>query len=164
MNFFIGLLLFYFLSRFKSNVIYYGNPYIILIINFLTTSLHEIMHYLIALILGGRPTGFSLIPKKRKIGNLVYWEFGSVVAYTNRFNAFFIGIAPILNIVVAYFIWKYYFFYIKPNILSILFFYFVEWVLINNGIPSKQDLKVALKGYIGWIFSISIFVFLFFLK
>lgn len=125
---------------------------------FLTTLPHEFSHYLIALILGGRPEGIYLIPRKVKAGEYIHWTFGSVNARINSFTGFFIGIAPVIYLVASYFLAKYYFLYFDWDFRNILIFFFIEWVLIENGIPSFDDLKIALSSYKG------LFVFLVFIS
>jgi hypothetical protein len=148
---YIGIVLVIILNNLKHRIIGSKNFFLIFIIGFFTTLPHEISHYIVALLLGGRPQGISLIPKKVETSNYTYWTFGSVTAQTNKFTGFFVGIAPAIYLVASYFVAKYYFYYYPAELKEIVLFFFIEWILIENGIPSKEDLKIAFSSYIGFL-------------
>ena len=57
------------------------------------TFLHELSHWLMALILGGQPTSLSIVPVRTERG----WRLGSVgIRRVRWFNALPIGLAPLL--------------------------------------------------------------------
>ena len=112
----------------------------------LTTFPHELAHYIVAFITGGKPEGISLLPKKEIENGNIYWRLGYVRAYIGKINGFWIGIAPIVWIIVGFLVAKYFFMYFEVNCMNTLLFYFIEYLCITNGIPSKQDLKVAFSS------------------
>lgn len=58
------------------------------------TVLHELAHWLVATVLGGRPTWPSVIPERGEGGR---WRLGSVgIRQVRWFNAVPIGLAPLL--------------------------------------------------------------------
>ena len=57
------------------------------------TLLHELSHWLVALVLGGRPSSLSVVPSRTERG----WRLGAVgVRNVRWFNALPIGAAPLL--------------------------------------------------------------------
>ncbi len=149
---YLGILLIVFLNNLKYRLLYTQNFFGVFIMGFLTTLPHEIAHYLVAALLGGRPQGLSIIPKKTEHNGYVYWSFGNVRACANKFTGFFIGIAPVIWLIAGYFIAKYYFLFFSLNEASILGFFLIEWIMIENGIPSREDIKEALKSTWGALF------------
>lgn len=56
------------------------------------TLLHELAHYLIALITGGRPSFPRLVPQRTPRG----WQLGQVRFRAGHVRAMFVGVAPLL--------------------------------------------------------------------
>jgi len=155
---FLGILLVIFLNNLKHKIISSKNYFFVFIMGFLTTLPHELAHFIVALILGAKPKGITLIPRKIETPAGTYWTFGSVKAYTNNFSGFFVGIAPIINLFIGVFVAEYFFSYKEFTLENIIFFFFIEWILIENGIPSSTDLKIAFSSYIGLIVTLFILV------
>lgn len=112
------------------------------------TFCHELCHWALGHLLGGRPLSFTILPKREGRG----WVLGSVALGNLRWhNAFFIGLAPLLLLPLAYglllwrlggnprFGW--------PEVGMI----FLLANLVFGAIPSKQDLKIAARSPIGWL-------------
>ena len=151
MALFLGIVLVVFLNNIKHKLLQSKNYFLVFLMGFFTTLPHELAHYIVALILGGRPFGLYLFPKKVEAGGYIHWTFGSVNAYVNSFNGFFIGIAPIIWLVIGYFVAKYYFYYVDVSFFSVILFFLIEWILIENGLPSKTDLDIAFSSSVGVI-------------
>lgn len=134
--------------RLKSTT--YSIPFFGITLNVLGTFLHELTHYLFALTFNGRPSSFSLIPKRN--GN--YWTLGSVeIANPTWYNKMPIGLAPLSLFVFAYYLNHIYQYYVvSRDIFTDLGFIFALVVLVENAIPSRQDIKVAFSSYIGNFF------------
>lgn len=150
---FTGIVLIVLIIRFKSFLLRTDKMWSVMFWGVIDTLPHEISHWLVASITGGRPYGFSIIPKKRVSldGQRYIWDFGSVSAYVAFYNAFLIGLAPLFLLIVAFFVFMNYFNYMPNTWWSILLFYFILYVLIENSIPSAQDIKVAFSQN-SWLF------------
>lgn len=154
---FIGVVLIVLLSQFKNTLLNRGGVVSVFFWGLMDTLLHEISHWIIASITGGKPHGFSIIPKKIPYvdvngNNRVLWDFGSVKSYVSFYNAVAIGMAPLIWLVGAFFTYIYYFDYMPNDIWwSILLFYWILYIFIANSIPSSQDFKVA-TAQGSWLF------------
>ena len=112
------------------------------------TFAHEALHYLSGLLLNGGPVSFNLLPRREGKG----WAMGSVTFNHLRwYNAFFIGMAPLLLLPLAYalVLWR---------LKGAPVFGWREAVavylianLIYASLPSGQDLKLAARSPIGWL-------------
>jgi hypothetical protein len=126
------------------------------IVNLSFTLLHEIAHYVVAFILGAKPNGFSLIPKKTTSGGKTYYQLGSVsVKNSNNFNRFPIAIAPLLLIGLLFYVNQHYYTYFEDNIYSLILYIVIVILLIDNSIPSVADIEIAFSGY-GYIVWVSL--------
>lgn len=112
------------------------------------TLAHELCHLLLGLVLGGRPEGFNLLPRRRERG----WELGSVAfGRIAWYNAFFIGMAPLLLLPAAYALARW-------RLEGALAFGWPEALavyLIANlayaALPSWQDCRIAARSPVGWL-------------
>ena len=112
------------------------------------TFAHECCHLLLGLALNARPAGFNLLPRREGRG----WEMGSVsFANLRWYNAFFVGMAPLLLLPAAYGLlrwrlagdpvvgW--------PEALAV----YVIANLVYAALPSWQDCRQAARSPIGWL-------------
>lgn len=153
---FAGLCLIVTLSYVRNKLLDKENLFGVMILGILETLPHEIMHWLVASITGARPYGFSIIPKKYEIAGLnnkkiIYWDFGKVEAYITFYNALFFGLAPLLLLILAFISYAYYFTFVTSTLVNTIAFYMLEYCLIVNSIPSKQDILVAFSCK-SWLF------------
>ena len=126
------------IARIKIN--YFKNIYIIAIINSIGTIFHELIHYIFGLILGARPTRFSLLPKATESG----YVLGSVsFAGLRGWQAPPVALAPLVLLPVAYLIDQYFFSYVPFNLATYFAYVFALVVTIENALPSIADIKVA---------------------
>ena len=107
-----------------------------------STFLHELSHWLVAVVLGARPSFPSLLPKKME-GN--YWVLGSVEFQCNPFTAALIALAPLwlLGGFVAFML-------LEGWHLS------ADWwvgvlmgVMLVGSFPSRTDWAIALRNPLG---------------
>ncbi len=112
------------------------------------TFCHELCHWGLGHLLGGRPRRFTVLPRREGRG----WVLGSVTLWNLRLhNAFFIGMAPLLLLPLAYVIlvWRLggnpRFGWPEAGMVYLLA------NLVFGAIPSRQDLKIAAKSPIGWL-------------
>lgn len=133
-------------------------------INLSGTILHELSHFIVALITFGKPTTFSLIPKSTRIVEngleRKIYELGSVsVRNANNFNRFPIGMSPLLLLIPLLYIDNYFFIYFENTLKNTLLYLFIVIVILDSSIPSGQDFKQAFKGY-GYIIWLLILLFI----
>ncbi len=112
------------------------------------TICHEACHWFIGKLLNGQPIHFTVIPRREGHG----FVLGSVaLSHLRWYNAFFIGLAPLLLLPAAYglFIWRLGgnpdFGWPEAGLLYLLA------NLIFGSMPSWQDLRIAAKSPIGWL-------------
>ena len=112
------------------------------------TLCHELCHWMVGKLLNGHPVHFTVFP--RRVGNGFVLGF---VTFSNLrwYNAFFIGLAPLLLLVAAYgvflgrlsghpaFGWK------EAGVV------FALANLLFGATPSWQDLRMAARSPIGWL-------------
>jgi hypothetical protein len=112
------------------------------------TVCHELCHWIMGILLNGRPVHFTVVPRREGRG----FVLGSVAFANLRwYNAFFIGLAPLLLLPAAYglFRWRLgsqpVFGWPEAGIV------FVLANLAFGAIPSWQDLRIAARSPIGWL-------------
>ena len=125
--------------------------------NLFGTFFHEATHYIVAFVLGCRPKGFTIIPKKVN-GD---WLLGSVTITRGRsLHLIVVSLAPLLLLPLAFYFERYFFYYAPLNYGTIIIYYFCLVNLLVSSLPSSIDFKVAYQGVIGIIsFCISLIVF-----
>jgi hypothetical protein len=112
------------------------------------TLCHELCHWLAGKLLNGRPVHFTVFPRRVGRG----FVLGSVTLANLRwYNAFFIGLAPLLLLTAAYalFLWRLgghpEFGWQEAGAVFILA------NLLFGAMPSWQDLRMAARSPIGWL-------------
>lgn len=102
--------------------------------------LHESAHLVAGILLGAKPSSFSLIPSRTAAG----WSLGSVrFTKINPFNAVPVALAPLVLTVVAWGVYQSWPLWFTPSLRSTLALYAALFVLLYNALPSRQDLRVA---------------------
>lgn len=112
------------------------------------TFCHELCHLCVGGLLNGKPVNFTLLPKRERHA----YVMGSVTfAQIRWYNAFFLGMAPLLLLPVAYGIlaWR---MKAHPSISwnEGLWLYLIA-NLVYASLPSWQDLRIAARSPIGWL-------------
>ncbi|WP_243371076.1 M50 family metallopeptidase [Geotalea sp. SG265] len=148
---FAGLLLAIFLAAAQERVGRAGAFWLILFA-LPGTILHETSHYLVALLTGGRPRGFSIIPH-RQGGTLGEgsshrrWVLGSVaVGRAGMVSAVPTALAPLWLIVAAWYLYRRWFAWFPADTLHTLLLYAVVYLFCYSAVPSRADLQVALSS------------------
>lgn len=111
---------------------------------FLGTFLHEMAHFLAALVLGAKPKFPFLFPKRGFDGSIVLGRVET--ASVKWYNGFPIAIAPLSLFIVAFVLQRCYFSYFDFSFFSSLFYFYLLIVLIDSAIPSSQDIRIAVSG------------------
>jgi hypothetical protein len=145
-------------ARFKNAT--YRFPFIGITLNLVGTLLHELAHFFIALVLNGRPTSFTILPRRQ--GDM--WVFGSVeITNSQWYNALPIAMAPLLLFLAAYFLDRWYIAMpIEKTLWSDFGYLMALVILVENAIPSTQDFKVAFSKIFGVLFFSALFGYFFF--
>lgn len=112
------------------------------------TFCHELCHLCVGGLLNGKPTRFTLLPRRGDRS----WTMGSVsFAHVRWYNAFFLGTAPLLLLPAAYGIlaWR-----LKGH--PSLGWGEGGWLylaanLVQASLPSWQDLRIAARSPVGWL-------------
>ncbi len=109
-----------------------------------STFLHELSHYLVALILGGKPTFPTIIPKK--IGGI--WVLGEV-RLKNPHSIVLLpaGLAPLLLLGIAYYLT------LQPQSIprDVAIF-----MLLNASVPSIEDVRAGMSSPQGVLFWLAV--------
>jgi len=128
-----------------------NNFYLISLLTLPGTFMHELMHLIASFISFGKPTNFSIIPKKNNSGITL----GSVSSSNMTwYNAIIISLAPFLLYFIAYYLMK-----ILPSIHNELYYYATLYFIANllfAGTPSSTDWKLAFKK--SWILLLIIII------
>ena len=121
------------------------------------TLLHELAHFAVAFITGGKPVGFTIIPR-RTIGVTAdrsarrVWVLGSVtITNPSVLAAFPSGFAPLLLLPVAWFLFRSWFAWFPPDLPHTLLMYIAVVVCCGSSLPSAQDVEVAFSRPLGVI-------------
>ena len=118
------------------------------------TLLHELLHFIAGLATFARPTGFSLIPRRMAHA----YVLGSVrFAHVRWYNAWFIGLAPLLLLPTALFLlaWRVQSLHgFSP--VEILWAYLLA-TLIYASLPSWPDIKIATGSFWLLVFAAAVY-------
>ena len=127
------------------------------------TVLHELTHLLVAFVTGGRPCGFSVIPRSREYrlesGALArLWTLGSVtIGNAGPISALPTGLAPLSLNIVAWYLYRHWFEWFPQDLPHTLGLYPAIAVLCGSSLPSAQDMKVACSSLLGLLLYGSLF-------
>ncbi|MBF0455002.1 MAG: hypothetical protein HQL72_09355 [Magnetococcales bacterium] len=123
------------------------NRFLTGLFNLLGTFFHELAHYMVGLLLGAKPSGFSLWPKPHREGGVV---LGSVTFANLRFyNTLPTALAPLLLFILAYLANIRLFSPQDESLFSYTLSLFIIVILLENAIPSTTDIKVAFRDKLG---------------
>ncbi len=113
---------------------------------FLPTLFHELAHFLVAFLLGGKPSFPNLIPRRERDT----WILGSVKFYATPLNAFPSAMAPLLLLPASVMAYTNLPFGIREV---------VAWIFLKGAVPSPQDFRVAFSYFISallWILAAAV--------
>jgi hypothetical protein len=122
------------------------------------TIMHELSHCIMALLLGGRPSGFSLWPRRE--GNR--WRLGSVTARLTVISAVPTALAPLVWLLAGLVILNEKATIADGSLHLRAAVYLVVYLCVSASIPSWQDIKVALTHPLSlfiWVVMIAIVAF-----
>lgn len=108
------------------------------------TLFHELCHWVVAFVLKGKPSGFSLLLKKTPNGR---YALGEVRFIPGQLNTASIALAPLLLVPV----WTFLLPSLATSIPQSFVLGLLGAILAYSGFPSSQDWKVALSRPLGFI-------------
>lgn len=112
------------------------------------TVCHEVCHWLVGALLNGQPARFTVIPRREGRG----FVLGAVALRNLRwYNAFFIGLAPLLLLPLAYglLLWR---LGCHSGLgWSEVGIAFLLANLVFGALPSWPDLRIAARSPVGWL-------------
>ena len=117
-----------------------NGAFFLVLTNLPITVMHEMAHYTAALLLGGRPVGFSLWPKREN----GMWRLGSVTARVTVLSAAPTALAPFAWLIIGGFLLAGRVSLAGESIPLLCGIYLATYMCIAASIPSWQDLKVAI--------------------
>lgn len=112
------------------------------------TVLHELSHLVVAAVTGGRPVGFSIIPRREGGGGgRARWVLGSVtISRPGIVSALPSAFAPLLLNAAAYYLYLHWGTWFPEDLPHTLLMYLAIYLFSYSSVPSGQDLKVALSS------------------
>lgn len=112
------------------------------------TVAHELCHWLLGKVLNGRPVGFTVLPRREGRA----YVLGSVgFANLRWYNAFFVGLAPLLLLPAAYALFRWRLAAHPALRWSEAGAAFLIANLVFGALPSPQDLRIAARSPVGWV-------------
>lgn len=113
------------------------------------TLLHELAHLVVAIVTGGRPTGFSIIPR-RDGACAGRWLLGSVtISRPGAVSALPSALAPLALNAVGYYLYRGWGGWFPRDLPHTLIMYAVIYLFCYSSVPSGQDMKVAVSSPAG---------------
>lgn len=125
-----------------------NGAFFLVLSNLPITVMHELAHFVAALLLGGRPSGFSLWPKREGGG----WRLGSVTARATMFSAVPTALAPLLWLPVGGLILINRAYLAGDSLPLLCGTYLGAYLGVAASIPSWQDLYVAITHPLSLLF------------
>ena len=118
------------------------------------TLVHELCHFVAALLLNGHPRGFSVIPRRSSDGGL---QLGSVsIGNLRWYNCVPISMAPLAGILLIHPLYALWDAYLPANWYLLKF-----WLLVSIAtsiVPSSVDMRLALSQPLGLGFYLIVMV------
>jgi hypothetical protein len=112
------------------------------------TVLHELAHLIVAAVTGGRPVGFSIIPRRE--GSRGGWILGSVtISRPGPVSALPSALAPLALNAVAYYLYRGWGRWFPLDLPHTLAMYAAVYLFAYSSIPSGQDVRVAVSSTAG---------------
>lgn len=117
-----------------------------------STFLHELTHYLVALVARGQPVGFSLLPLRHAHG----YQLGRVrIANPTWFNRGVIGLSPLLLIPLALLVLREQV-PVRATLWSGLAYAYLLSSMIYGCFPSSADWRMAWQSPIGLLAALAL--------
>ena len=138
-NRFYPILLVVLLMRMKYAT--YRSLWLSALVNIPGTILHELMHFLVGLVLNARPCNFTVFPRRDMMGNYVMGSVG--FRNVTFYNAVPAALAPLLLLPLGFYINRYVLPMMPATLLNYILYVLAQTIIIENAIPSRTDFRVA---------------------
>ncbi len=111
------------------------------------TLAHELCHWALGTAMNGRPVRFTVLPRREGRGYVL-----GAVAFSNLrwYNAFFIGMAPLLLLPAAFVLFQWRLAAHPALGWSEALMAFLIANLLFGAVPSWADLRIAARSPVGW--------------
>lgn len=120
----------------------YSSMWLSALVNIPGTLLHEIMHFVVGLVLNAHPCNFTVFPKKNVYtGDYVMGSVG--FRNITFYNAVPSSMAPLLLLPLSFYINRYLLPYVPHSILGYVLYVLLQTIIIENAVPSRADFKIA---------------------
>jgi hypothetical protein len=116
--------------------------------------MHELAHFVMALLLGGKPSGLSLWPRREGGG----WRLGSVTARATLLSAAPTALAPLLWLPLGGILLSFRSEVAGESLARLCGVYLAVYLCVAASIPSWQDLNVAITHPLSLLFWGTLFV------
>lgn len=138
-NRFYLILLVVILMRMKYTT--YRSMWMSSLVNIPGTILHEMMHFIVGLVLNASPCNFTVFPKKDEEGNYVMGSVG--FRNVTFYNAVPAAMAPLLLLPIGFYINRYLLPLMPPTFINYVLYVLLQTIIIENAMPSRADFHVA---------------------
>ncbi len=144
-NRFYLILLVIVLLRFKYTT--YSSMWLSALVNIPGTILHELMHFVVGLILNAHPCNFTIFPRRGDDGNYVMGSVG--FRNITFYNAVPASMAPLLLLPIGFYLNRYFLPTMQPTFFNYVFYVLLQTIIIENAMPSGADFRVARMYWTG---------------
>jgi hypothetical protein len=117
-----------------------NGAFFLIMSNLPITVMHELAHFTAALLLGGRPSGFSLWPRRENGA----WRLGSVTARATVISAAPTALAPLAWLIVAGMLLAERATLAGASLPRMCGVHVAAYLCVAAALPSWQDIRVAL--------------------
>lgn len=125
-----------------------NGAFFLVLSNLPVTIMHELAHFVVALLLGGRPNGFSLWPRREGGG----WRLGSVTARATLLSAVPTALAPLIWLLIGGILLAFRSEVAGESLARLCGVYLAVYLCAAASIPSWQDLHVAVTHPLSLLF------------
>lgn len=144
-NRFYLILLVIILTRFKYAT--YNSMWMCSLVNVPGTILHETMHFVVGYFLNARPCNFTILPRRSVDGGYVMGAVG--FRNITFYNAVPAAMAPLLLLPIGYYINELVLPLMPATLLNYVLYVLLQTIIIENAVPSSQDVRVATCSFPG---------------
>lgn len=144
-NRFYLILLVIVLTRFKYAT--YDSMWMCAFVNVPGTVLHEAMHFIVGYILNAQPCNFTILPRRSMDGGYVMGAVG--FRNITFYNAVPAAMAPLLLLPIGYYVNEIILPMMPATLPNYILYVLLQTIIIENAVPSSQDVRVATSSFSG---------------